>query len=336
MIGAVHIGVEKTGTTSFQAFMHHNRSEIRKQGILYPENLGGINHRLVATYGLSLETSDEFIRGLKITTEGEMAALLKTVESRLQEQIAANPTAKTCVISSEHLHSRLTNVAQIMRVKTLLEPLFDEIEIYVHLRPQVDVLASLASTQTRVGGAVRRAFFEQAKPDRLYYNYNLLVAAWEEVFGADNVYCLPFRETPDFLSFIAERIDLDLAVLPKAARINEAIDVRVMAMVNALVDSGSSERIDCRVIDKLPVEEKLEIDLTYARKIQHRFEESNRMLIERRKDLSSGQLQPKWMRYSETGNMDILEHGCSFGAAFSNLLVFYNNLISDQKNEQNT
>lgn len=320
----VHIGTEKTGTTSFQAFMHENRAAIREQGIVYPINLGGNNHRMIATYGLSLETADESVRNFGIITEEQMREFYGSVEQKLVAQLPENSNANTWIISSEHLHSRLTSVDQIKRVKNLLQPIFDDIEIHVHLRPQIDVLVSLASTQTRVGGAVRPSFFERAKPDKMYYNYDMLVEAWEDVFGAENVYCLAFRDTPDFLGYISQRVGLNLDVLPKPKRVNEAIDVRVMSMVNALVDSGSSQRIDHRVIDRLPVKQKLEIGEQYARKIQHRFEASNRRLIERRHDLLAGQLQPKWARYLEQGNLDILDARCCFGAALADLVSLYN------------
>ena len=192
----------------------------------------------------------------------------------------------------------------------------------------MDVLVSLASTQSRVGGAVRKAFFERARNDRMYFNYDQLVAAWEEVFGNSNIHCVAFNDTPDFLKFLSSRVGLDLDGLVPPQRVNEALDVRVMAMVNALVDSGSTQRIDFRVLDQLPVEQKLQLDIGTARQIQHRFEESNRQLISRRKDLSPGQLQPKWKRYLENGNVDILESSCTFSGALAELVTHYNELIS--------
>jgi hypothetical protein len=41
----LHIGTEKTGTTSIQAFLDRNRSRLRSQGVLYPE-LPGSNNQI--------------------------------------------------------------------------------------------------------------------------------------------------------------------------------------------------------------------------------------------------------------------------------------------------
>lgn len=330
MRAILHIGTEKTGTTSFQSFMHCNRERLRSYGILYPSELGDQNHRYIATYGLSLENSDDSVQGLGISSQKEMDDFYKIVEDRVTKQVTEAKACgiRTVILSSEHLHSRLKTVEQITRVRNLLAPLFDEIEVHIHLRPQVDVLVSLASTQTRVGGTVRTSFFQQARNNQLYYNYDLLVAAWEKVFGANNIYCLPFKVAPDFLSFISSHINLNFTGFQSASRINEALDVRVMAMVNALNDSGKGQRIDFRVLDLMPVEQKLQLDQATARIIQQRFQESNINLIKRRRDLQPGQLQPSWDKYPQEGNQHILEEECVFSGVFADLISYYNNIIS--------
>lgn len=80
MKAILHIGTEKTGTTSFQSFMHRNRDAVLARGVLYPDRLGGDNHRLIATYGLSLSTAD----GVKICTR------LMVRLTRQRKQLFAN------------------------------------------------------------------------------------------------------------------------------------------------------------------------------------------------------------------------------------------------------
>ncbi|SLN69128.1 hypothetical protein [Roseisalinus antarcticus] len=329
MRAVLHIGTEKTGTTSLQVFMHENRASLLQAGILYPEKLGGVNHRWIASYGLDPEAGDETFVALGLKDQDALDAFRADVEARLAEQVAAASDARICFLSSEHLHSRLRTADQVARVRDLLAGMFDEVEVHIHLRPQVDVAVSLASTSSRVGGRVGHDFFERIRARQIYYNYDLLVSTWEEVFGADNVLCLPFKTQPDFLGYIARRMDLDLTGLPLPARVNEALDVRVMAMVNALVESGTPQRIDFRVLDMLPVEQKLTLDLATARRLQARFEDSNRTLIARRHDLAPGQLQPQWSRYPEEGNLDLLDEPCVFASSLADLVRHYNGLIRD-------
>lgn len=329
MRGIIHIGTEKTGTTSFQSFMAKNRDKLRREGILYPRILGADTHRMFATYCLSMDEFDDSFRFFKIENDQELNFFYEKVEVELCREVSALKDQSVCIISSEHLHSRLRTIDQIKRLKTLLTRFFDEIEIHIHLRPQVDLIVSLASTQTRVGATVRRAFFEKATLQKPYFNYDTLVGLWEQAFGAQTVHCLPFKVEPDFLSYIFKKLSVDLSVFDPPDRVNEAIDVRVMAMMNSLIDSGSKTRIDFRVIDRLPVYEKLKISNSFARQIQNKFEEGNRNLIGRRPDLVPGCLQPRWQNYPETGNMEVLEIRCEFANMLASLIDLYNIEIAD-------
>jgi hypothetical protein len=329
MRAILHIGTEKTGTTSFQRFMNVNTSALLDQKILYPSHLGGENHRHISIYALDLNSKDDGLNRFKISSDDELAAYRAKVEQTLTKQVAASD-ADVCVLSSEHLHSRLKSVEQIQRVHDLLSPLFSSVEVYLHLRPQVDVIVSLASTQARVGSAVRRDFFERPDASQIYYNYNLLTEAWETVFGAENMRLLSFRQTPDFLGFMMKTLGIDISNMATPARVNEAIDVRVMAMVNALTESGSSQRIDHRVIDLLPVQEKVRPSLEKSREIQQRFSASNRALIARRDDLQDGSFLPAWKNYPDDGNLSLLDQPCPFAKSLADMIAHYNTIIDSK------
>lgn len=329
MLGIIHIGTEKTGTTSFQRFCRLNSKALLSCGVLYPSQLGGDNHRNISIYALDFDSNDDGVRSTGVGSKEQHDLFRAKTKKILTDQVEAAKDARVCILSSEHLHSRLKTTEHIERVKDLVAPLFESIEIHLHLRPQIDVVTSLASTQTRVGGPVRRAFFDAPKPNQIYYNYNQLTASWERVFGARNVHLLSFQRSPDFLGFMADRLNIDITRLPKPERVNEAIDVRVMAMVNALIESDSSQRIDHRVIDKLPVEQKIRLDETIAREVQGRFNISNQALVCRRADMEAGDLVPVWENYSKEGNLHLLDQTCSFSDALANLVAHYNSLIEE-------
>ncbi|WP_459618484.1 hypothetical protein [Bordetella sp. 2513F-2] len=325
----LHIGTEKTGTTTFQKFCHANRALLRRQGVLYPQfDGGGVNHRFLAMCALPIKGADKGIRRLGFKSQKEMNCFYDAVESQLIEQVAEASDCHTCIISSEHFHSRLKTVEQVYKIKEILSPLYETIDVYVHLRPQVDVVVSLASTQARVGDPVRQAFFDGVMADKPYYNYDMLVSLWETVFGKASVRCIPFKSSPDFIGALGKYVQWDLEGMPVPKRANEAMDVRVMAMVNALVDSGSSQRIDIGVLNRLPTQQKLTLDIATARAIQKRFEESNASLISRRSDLLDGELEPDWSRYPEKGNLHILEQECCFAEPFARLVGYYNSEIN--------
>lgn len=323
----LHIGTEKTGTTSFQQFCHLNSQKLLEKGVLYPTGLGGINHRNISIYALDHKAQDDGLRNLGLSTELEFLQFRSKQENSIQAQVKAAHGAHTCILSSEHLHSRLKTTEQIDRVKALLDPLFDEIEVHIHLRPQIDVITSLASTQTRVGGAVTRKFFSNPQPSSWYYNYNKLVTAWEQTFGASQVRLLPFSRHPDFGQYLFGKLDVDMDGLTQIKRINEAIDIRVMAMVNALTQSGTANRIDHRVIDRFPVRTKICPDKKTAQSFQANFHPSNRLLCTRRHDLMAGDLAPAWRKYTEKGNLELLEEKSVFALQLAELVEHYNTII---------
>jgi len=324
----LHIGTEKTGTTTFQRHFAVNRAKLAEQGVLYPISLGLETHRRLCIVALSMKNADDAFRGFSIENQQHLDQFKASVAKDFADEIAANTDKRVCIISSEHLHSRLKTRAQVERVYAFLRTHFDDIKVVVHLRPQVEVLVSLASTQIRVGGAVRRGFFEKAKPDNLYFNYNRIIHIWSDVFGEDSVVCVPFKRSPDFTSFITQQIGINRETLSPLERINEALDIKVMALANTLADSGTAQsKIHHKVLDQLPVREKLKLGRGFAQEIQNRFSAVNQTLVQRRSDLKPGDLLPQWSTYSETGNLDQLEERCFFSEAISDLITYYNGQI---------
>ncbi len=308
MIGIIHIGTEKTGTTSFQEFMKKHSVELRRLGILYPNRLGKNNHRMLATYSVPFNASATYLSKLGIFNVDDFDVFCSTTEARLRQQVYEANEVQYCLISSEHFHSRVQELEQIRRLKRLFDDVFEHVQIYIHLRPQIDVMVSLASTAARGGGLVGRDFFQRMRSDRPYFNYNLLVSRWEEVFGSMNVFCIPFMHQPSLLPIFSKRTGIELERFGQPERKNEALDVRVMAAINMLNHQGRRQLIKTQTLDNLPVEMKLSLSKNFAREIQQRFEQSNEALVSRRVDLSSFCLEPIWERHPLNGTLEILEN----------------------------
>ena len=47
----LHIGTEKTGTTSIQKFLFQNRRKLLSSGTLFPESAGYISNQRLVVYG---------------------------------------------------------------------------------------------------------------------------------------------------------------------------------------------------------------------------------------------------------------------------------------------
>lgn len=65
----LQIGVEKTGTTTFQQVMADNRQRLSKASILYPESAGPENHIRLVVAALDFGTTDNIKRNALQRTE---------------------------------------------------------------------------------------------------------------------------------------------------------------------------------------------------------------------------------------------------------------------------
>ena len=66
----LHIGTEKTGTTSIQEFLKKNRDKLRKKGVYIPQSpmVGNGNHRWIPSLANNDDFSDDFVIVQKFKT----------------------------------------------------------------------------------------------------------------------------------------------------------------------------------------------------------------------------------------------------------------------------
>ncbi|NND89528.1 MAG: hypothetical protein HKN42_01590 [Granulosicoccus sp.] len=184
----LHIGTEKTGTTSIQKFLFQNRSRLLLSGNLFPATAGFISNQRLVVYGKNAPEAD--LAGPSLDVD-DPVALAQWKEQFVQEHCAEimafhqrQAADSTVIYSSEHLQSRLTSVDEIKRIARLLRPMFDDLRIVVYLRRQDKYALSAHSTSVR-GGDVKDFAFEAIDAAGPYYNYRKLLENWSEVFGEE-------------------------------------------------------------------------------------------------------------------------------------------------------
>lgn len=191
----LHIGLEKTGTTSIQAFLDDNRKELlARAGLWVAQSLGHQNHKLLAAYGFDAGSRDIAVTSAGIgPTAEDMAAYRAALRERLlrdADRAAGGPG----VISSEDL-SRLYQPGQAQRVVDLLAELTDDLRVIVFVRRQ-DLLASSRYYSLVRGGSAEMAVFPQKPGDMPYYDYNRTIGHWIDAVGANRVTLVRFPENP--------------------------------------------------------------------------------------------------------------------------------------------
>ncbi|MEO8927082.1 MAG: hypothetical protein ABI306_07945 [Caulobacteraceae bacterium] len=176
----LHIGVEKTGSTSVQATLSKNRQKLRAHGVLYPEALGEKNH--VKAYAFASESGvDELKSPWGLDNPAAIARFRNQLTAQLTQEVrAARP--KVFCVSNEHCSSRLLARSEIERLADLLGGLADTVKVVVYLRRQGDALRSAYSTYIKTGGTDH---FDLPGPEEIKrkYDYEAILGRWAAVFG---------------------------------------------------------------------------------------------------------------------------------------------------------
>lgn len=191
----IHIGTTKTGSTSIQAFLAQNHDALRKQAVLYPTGLGPKHHVKATVAALSYGTSPDLFRFCGITDNLAHEEFRAQMSHTLAQQVAQAGSIDHVIISSEHLHSRCVSPEDIQRFQYLFCQGFDETEVVVYVRPQIDHMVSLFSTNLRHG-------FNGTLDDHItamlgakhtsYFNLKDVITRWVNVFGKTAVTVRPF------------------------------------------------------------------------------------------------------------------------------------------------
>lgn len=183
----LHIGTEKTGSSSLQTFLFENRKPLKKAGYGYIHTEGRVDHRHIAVAFMRHSRSDEYTKTHKIDGKEVRHAFCARVKKQLAGEVESlrNKGMHTCIISSEHLNLRLNDVAEIQGLGYYLQNLFDDVRVVAYVRDQRKIFPSRYSTRIKTGGTLtfREAFNEYLRSKRYFYDVSFL--RWENVFGRE-------------------------------------------------------------------------------------------------------------------------------------------------------
>ncbi|HGY5559977.1 MAG TPA: hypothetical protein ACN46P_04260 [Prochlorococcus sp.] len=138
----LHIGTEKTGSTSIQTFLRINRKALALRGYAVPSDLGNTLHFKLQLMANNHDFVDDFIRNLDLHHDKEKRK--RTITTWLDEfyqEVKSRPERKW-IISCETLHSRLLLSSEIDRLREILTPLFSTIHVLVYLRDPLSLAIS--------------------------------------------------------------------------------------------------------------------------------------------------------------------------------------------------
>ena len=184
----LHIGTEKTGTTSIQRYLRLNRALFRKQGILYPAAIGEAQWSQWELVAASHETPWAIDAGKSVglSAPEDVEPYRARLVEDLREEFDRTPNTSRLLLSSEHLHSRLTTPDAVGRLKAMLDRWAASYRIIFYIRRQDRLAVSYLSTQLKSGahqdGPVTLPAGASATH---YYAYDALFDLWASVFGTE-------------------------------------------------------------------------------------------------------------------------------------------------------
>lgn len=182
----VHIGTQKTATTSIQHFCVHNRKLLKSCGYLYPKNN---SHPFLFNF-----LAQQLVQG----RQDRVARYLQKVRTQGQRK-----KCHTVIISAESFYamsffflspreeSRASEYWQIEA--RLIEELsrccdgYDDIKIACYLRPQDDFAAAFYNQLVKISPYFDETYKEFIEGDKPIFDYERHIRLWEKYFGADSI-----------------------------------------------------------------------------------------------------------------------------------------------------
>jgi len=235
----VHIGTEKTGTTSIQKFLKRNVKLLATHGANFPLHFTYPHH-----YDLVVPFTEEYSdihAEIEIRTQADIDALLLDLDKRL------SGARGTWVFSAEHFSSRLDTAEKAGNFLTWLGKYFDEITVVLFARRQDFWIPSSYSTTVLAGG---KKLFDAEYTQRGIFNLESVVNSWGMHVKPENFIVCPYFENTADLKLIDEflmtlNLPVDAPWKNPRPRVNKRMSadaLEVLRLINRQVGPEPEEK----------------------------------------------------------------------------------------------
>lgn len=288
----LHIGTEKTATTTLQQFFSANKNILFENNIIYTKAAGVTNNQLLSVAAYNPSRRDDCTKRNNIETDEQLLTFQKKIIQNLNKEIESEK--KYCskiIFSSEHFQSRLTEVEEIERLKQILINFgLSEFFVIVYLRRPADIASSLYSTAIKFGNYQ----LDEPPPPTNYYWKNIChhkstIIKFETVFGKAAIIPRIFDKNEFFNNNIIDDIlnvigapNCDRYVIPdKQNKSISLLGIRLLKHLNQLIlKSNDNENIQKRnslvsLVEKLFSDNKYVMPRRLYELYDLKFAESN-------------------------------------------------------------
>ena len=243
----LHIGTEKTGSTSIQTFLTQNRDQLRGLGFLYPACFHLANQIGLAAYAAPAERLKELLPQIGVAHARKLPEYREELERNFAEEVAAFTLRDgTLLLSNEHLHSRVSAQSEIERLRDLLGRYSADIRVLVYLRRQDLLAVSLVSTLYKAGHTKPWHLPEGGPNQPRYYDYATLLRNYGAVFGEENCIVRLFEPSrfvggeliQDYAATTGLTVTPDMVQPPRQNMSVSSLGMSILAELNKHIPSG--------------------------------------------------------------------------------------------------
>ncbi len=240
----LHVGTEKTGTTSIQSLLRTSYNTLAKNGVLFPQSIGEPCHIHLTACALGGEPNHPIRNLLGLTNADDFKDFVEKTKTGLKNEIEINK-AEVLLISDEHINVHLSKIESLGAFKTLCEEFGDIKSVVIYLRRQDEFRLSLFSEAVKAGNLTS---FELDNPlpvfEKLPYRLDYLAVLdnLSEVFGIDKIVTRKYNRG----SFPSDDICIDFLdatgitlgdYIPIQSVKNRTIDGRIIKLLGLISTS---------------------------------------------------------------------------------------------------
>jgi hypothetical protein len=180
----LHIGTEKTGTSTLQMLAAVNRKLLLANGVCYPLLPGDTSHVGLAIYAADPNRGNSLHAILGLRTRAAVAEFRDNFLERLGQEIDASG-CDTILLSNEHLSSRASRPEHVLRIVQGLRTIAEEIRVFIYLRPQYELIVSGYSQAVKSGRT--EPIDTGLSVTNHYFNYDRMLSYWESAVGIESI-----------------------------------------------------------------------------------------------------------------------------------------------------
>lgn len=212
----LHIGTDKTGTTTLQAFFREHRDLLADQGLLYPRSLGGFRHvkfGMYVTPDPNLARTQDWAR--RATDGLTPAQFRQRVRRRLFREMRTHQPSRL-LISDEGMFS--AGEGKVEGIAAFARRVCTSVTLVAYLRRQDDHLVSNYQQVVKRGETARLGDWIRIDRSR-FYDYHRRLSMWQQRLAPTRMVVRPFERhqfrdgdlITDFIEATDLGVDTDLS-----------------------------------------------------------------------------------------------------------------------------